>query len=1273
MPAAHGTPLHPDSIAPVEPGWEESYRARIDAMVRAKTWPLGGLGDTDSGKRAWPALLAEAYKACDDEAALVRLVAGDQGLSGGHLIGEPHATAGSFYKAFSVPGYTAWYFRFKHLLTPEQRRRVATMFSRPDARGGTAWDYLERVDGQMDPIYRSTEFNSENFHWMARMGGLLWAHEFGDAARISSYGKWLDNVVRATYACGRVEWNSQNYVGYVIQPTLVLHDHAPTPRIRAQARAILDWLAIETALHYIDGAQVGPDSRAKGGAHRWHSGSAWPYAHWWFEGPTWRPSIPAGEFTAHASVNVMGWAPWTGYRPPQVAIDIARRAYRTPVGIRWTKPFYALDEDGYRDWRGDTERGRRFEFETLWLERDYTLASLATSRPDGAIGTFSEQCTWRLGVRGDAGPRQVFGNTGPAGSAFDDVDGRNPYEQIGQFRNVVVRAVRGADRMWLAAPSACQAVRDGDGISIDLGCGVYLGVAAIHAALEPDRPYDGDPAYTRFTWRLDVAQLGGLALEVGTAQTHGTFDRFREAVGRTSFTSPTADRLAYVASDGRRLALRHTGTGRYRMRDGSIVEPAGLLPEVWCDDEAVDFARWPALDVNAGEDIVHQPWGSGTLRAQVAGRGLRVEVDPATSDVTWHAIDEDVGADQPPPEPTIPPRADAANPLRPWLGDLCMSWTDRIAWNRRIDMSTYPHGANAFERFEHARDALAAAGGGVLHYPAGTYDFSDAAADGPSGRGLQLKRGVVVLGDPPEEGGDVDGRLRTRFIFPFQPRAGGSVPYAWNLIGLAPPIGSVDDVGIAWIDITGATVWFGPDLAWGRTWGEAGGWLSAKAQPAWRARVPDGTHPTDPFAGAALDAQEIRSGRGRFVVGCVLRDAVVLDDHLDRGAGLESFAVAKFGARIGVYGPQVLVARNVLPMSRRSFTYPQRTRMVANHDPKRPVWEERDSLVLFDYNKSCGIDVNKEMLGIVKRGFLAEDVVVAGNRVFNHGHKGFNLSGTWLVVRDNVNERRYLTEEIPADYAGGVTRYELTLDGFTESQAGGSGSLSDNLSRAFDLAGSGLWVDGNRYHDVGSDPGNDGEGILCQAHGGTAWLSWAVTRNRHERGRGESGYIAGYDVPMIGALIAWNTTEGVVGSLANRSAGLVDCAFVANQAKSVETSAAPGQPADVVTAAAAATPRAPEAVTATAAADHIDIAWADASDDEIGFRVERSVDGGGWTTIAYRPRRGLGALENRQMWRDACAPRGPALTYRVWAIDARDDGSASAPSAAVRMPAASSE
>ena len=90
------------------------------------------------------------------------------------------------------------------------------------------------------------------------------------------------------------------------------------------------------------------------------------------------------------------------------------------------------------------------------------------------------------------------------------------------------------------------------------------------------------------------------------------------------------------------------------------------------------------------------------------------------------------------------------------------AWTDRIRWASAINMKTYAKGKTDSAWFENARDELAAKGGGVLYYPAGTkvpqasrlwqwsgphsgdaratrwYDFSVGPMDGPHGRGLML-------------------------------------------------------------------------------------------------------------------------------------------------------------------------------------------------------------------------------------------------------------------------------------------------------------------------------------------------------------------------------------------------------------------------------------------------------------------------------------------------------------------------------------------------------
>lgn len=595
------------------------------------------------------------------------------------------------------------------------------------------------------------------------------------------------------------------------------------------------------------------------------------------------------------------------------------------------------------------------------------------------------------------------------------------------------------------------------------------------------------------------------------------------------------------------------------------------------------------------------------------------------------------------------------------------AWTDRIPWQRVINMRTYDQGKTNFEKFESARDELAAQGGGVLYYPAGTYDFTQMPADGPTGRGLMLKSGVVIRGEtPPGKPWARDGKLElaTKFIFGFQKRRGGEVPRAWNLIGLAPGKGQgvkdVQDVGIAWVELTGAVVYFGPDVQWGPTWDSAKSWLSRRVAPAWAKRVPDGQHPLDPFVGG--ETKYLGMGRGRLVFGCSLLDSCVTCDYLSLGAA-DDFHTERFTGRIGVYGSEAFVANNFLPASRKNFKYQQGGRTD-----------------LFDYGKTMGLDVNKDLLGWVRDdgkcpGYFAAGVVVRDNWVFNHGHKGYNLSGNWGTFVRNHNERKFL--ESGDDVYGLGGGWTLTLDGKDVAKG-----ASDNLARAFDLAGKNLWIDHNTFNNCGSEPGNDGEGILCQLHGGTHLYSWAITHNTYDRQRGEPSYLGGWDVNCLGLLIAFNKIpSGWVGNAVIRKGTLMqDAAIVKNEATKIlpDPEDKPGKKTPdrfdgltwPVREVPNGTPSAPQNVQVEPYQKvAVKIVWTDTANNEIGFRVERKIADQRYAVIAYRPPQIQKSPENPPQWIDFTAPPGKPLTYRVVAIGgADDDAGASPPTKPVTLP-----
>ncbi len=98
------------------------------------------------------------------------------------------------------------------------------------------------------------------------------------------------------------------------------------------------------------------------------------------------------------------------------------------------------------------------------------------------------------------------------------------------------------------------------------------------------------------------------------------------------------------------------------------------------------------------------------------------------------------------------------NPIAAKYGADAYPWTDEILWDRVYNIVDFP-GNTDMERYIAARDAAAAAGGGVVYFPAGTYTFTE---------DLYLVDGVVLRGAAPS-GNDAkaDGFAPpTRFEFP---------------------------------------------------------------------------------------------------------------------------------------------------------------------------------------------------------------------------------------------------------------------------------------------------------------------------------------------------------------------------------------------------------------------------------------------------------------------------------------------------------------------------
>lgn len=671
------TTVHPDSVKPSDPAWETRFRGRLDEMVDAINITSCGNGSAgvDDGKNLWPRLFSRLYKVRNNPTEVNNLIA----TCGSSLLNAQWS--GTMCGPFSGPGLSKYYFQYKDILPQAQKERIRNYLNQPGnypyrcPNGRLGWHFFMRPDQQMDPVYNTenpetnpnnrfngSEKNSENYHWMTRMPGYLFAEEFSDTTvaadveRLAYFRTFAKNWIRALYNVGRIEWNSNNYWGHTVQPLLAFYDHAKDPEVKKMAKAGLDWLLVEAALHYVDGFMAGTDVRAKDGAYRPFAGSVWGYNYFYFADNNYLPSYYSpGVFVGKSLNDFIGYAQLSGYRPPQVVVDIAQRKFRLPVEIQSAKPFYAFDHESYKDWRGNTNRSRRFEFETLWIDKDYLLSSCATNIPDGWAECdrqrpFAEQSLWRLAVKGtNNGAIQLYGNSGAIPFHWKRHVMREPREQIGQFRNAMMRILKNPDSMWIEMPRTLAVETQGNKLFVDFGNEVYAAFQPFGAIGLDTVRVPQDLLQIRYRWKFNSGTpLGALALETGTSSTFSSFADFKTQMGiRASLVLEDTNTISYLGANGNTLKMEYQVASRPFVMMTPIVPACtlttvGTLPKVWGNTNYIDFENWHSYQTSFGQEIVYQPWGRGFMDLRSLNQGLKIKIDSSNAAVTYQTFDPQV-------------------------------------------------------------------------------------------------------------------------------------------------------------------------------------------------------------------------------------------------------------------------------------------------------------------------------------------------------------------------------------------------------------------------------------------------------------------------------------------------------------------------------------------------------------------------------------------------------------------------------------------------------
>ena len=206
-----------------------------------------------------------------------------------------------------------------------------------------------------------------------------------------------------------------------------------------------------------------------------------------------------------------------------------------------------------------------------------------------------------------------------------------------------------------------------------------------------------------------------------------------------------------------------------------------------------------------------------------------------------------------------------------------------------------------------------------LHHQA-----AGARPDAGQGRG-HPRRGA---GRPTRSPPTASWSCRTKFLFNFRergpaaprcPATGTSSGWGWTTTG---PSRTMDHLGIAWVHLVGATVAFGPQLDWGKTWATANSLLSEQGQEGRLGQRP-----------ATARTRSTRSSGGG-------------KKYVDAAPGAASCSAASwrtppcwttsstpataptastpraYCARIVAYGSRVLVANNLLPQQPEELPLP---------------------------------------------------------------------------------------------------------------------------------------------------------------------------------------------------------------------------------------------------------------------------------------------------------------------------------------------------------------
>jgi hypothetical protein len=586
-----------DGANPWPADWEAAYQQRGRELIARFANPKSyGNGYFENEKKSYPR-------------AMLDFLAGNRDRAIGFLQQPdpiPSSTEHTFgidlYPAFTLKGQVRKYFCFGRYLDPSYRdrmKRAAVVWTRQDP--------LKQFFLTPQPFWNKSRDNcitwvdcrnTDNLRSMREVAVYLFAMEAGNRETAAIYRDRLRSFAHNLYKIGQGEWDSENYWGHTFTAWLNLYDFAPEPEMRALAKSALDWLSITGALKYWRGGFGGPSKRDYGGGNAPRASLASKLMSLYF-GEAIAPDPEPDPDGVHALTS--------GYRPPALAVAIARKQFDRPQEIQAGKPTYEHWRPGARD--------RPLYYETLYFGRTFQFGSLAQGSGTDVNGfKFLAQNEQR-------GVDYLVASSGVNPAKISTDQQEKTHEAIGQFGPLMLWLNDGrAPFQWsLPASVAAETAIDAAGRPVLFWrfettwvaihpIGLPLPAIDDSKTAELQKRYPSDRLWVARPERSTPPEtITGWAMEVGEPGTNGDFAAFRRAVLGRSRWEQTGKTVTFRDSRGDRLAVTHRGAA---------------LPTVERNGQKLDWGQFPAYRStnfnNPEKPLITQAWDGGTMRA-IAG------------------------------------------------------------------------------------------------------------------------------------------------------------------------------------------------------------------------------------------------------------------------------------------------------------------------------------------------------------------------------------------------------------------------------------------------------------------------------------------------------------------------------------------------------------------------------------------------------------------------------------------------------------------------------